>query len=61
MPRHPGRSVLIDQTSFANFRAGTEAALRRIAANDLSARLGRRFTPLCNRGRREADVTLFAG
>jgi 4-methylaminobutanoate oxidase (formaldehyde-forming) len=57
------RAVLIDQTSFAKFEisgAGTEAALLRIAANDLSGPPGKAiYTQLCNeKGGIEADVTL---
>ncbi len=57
------RAVLIDQTSFAKFEisgAGTEAALQRIAANDLSGPPGKAiYTQLCNaKGGIEADVTL---
>ena len=57
------RAVLIDQTSFAKFEitgAGTEAALQRIAANDLSGSPGKAvYTQLCNeKGGIEADVTL---
>ncbi len=55
--------VLIDQTSFSKFELtgkGTEAALQRIAANDLSGPPGKAiYTQLCNeRGGIEADVTL---
>ena len=58
------RAVLIDQTSFAKFEitgAGTEAALQRIAANDLSGLPGKAiYTQLCNeKGGIEADVTLI--
>jgi glycine cleavage system aminomethyltransferase T/glycine/D-amino acid oxidase-like deaminating enzyme len=58
------RAVLIDQTSFAKFEitgAGTEAALQRIAANDLSGYPGMAiYTQLCNeKGGIEADVTLI--
>ena len=57
------RAVLIDQTSFTKFAitgAGTEAALQRIAANDLSGPPGKAvYTQLCNeKGGIEADVTL---
>ncbi|HUQ37863.1 MAG TPA: FAD-dependent oxidoreductase [Aestuariivirga sp.] len=57
------RAVLIDQTSFAKFEisgAGTEAALQRIAANDLSGPPGKAvYSQLCNeKGGIEADVTL---
>ncbi len=57
------RAVLIDQISFAKFEitgAGTEAALQRIAANDLSGPPGKAvYTQLCNeKGGIEADVTL---
>ncbi len=57
------RAVLIDQTSFAKFEisgAGSEAALQRIAANDLSGPPGKAvYTQLCNeKGGIEADVTL---
>ncbi|MFO1121650.1 MAG: FAD-dependent oxidoreductase [Hyphomicrobiales bacterium] len=57
------RAALIDQTSFAKFEIsgpGTEAALQRIAANDLAGPPGRAiYTQLCNeRGGIEADVTL---
>ena len=57
------RAALIDQTSFAKFEitgAGTEAALQRIAANDLSGPPGKAiYTQLCNeKGGIEADVTL---
>ena len=57
------RAVLTDQTSFAKFEitgAGTEAALQRIAANDLSGSPGKAvYTQLCNeKGGIEADVTL---
>ena len=57
------RAVLIDQTSFAKFEitgVGTEAALQRIAANELSGPAGKAiYTQLCNeRGGIEADVTL---
>jgi len=57
------RAVLIDQTSFAKFEitgAGAEAALQRIAANDLSGPPGKAvYTQLCNeKGGIEADVTL---
>jgi glycine cleavage system aminomethyltransferase T/glycine/D-amino acid oxidase-like deaminating enzyme len=58
------RAALIDQTSFAKFEisgAGTEAALQRIAANDLRGPPGKAvYTQLCNaRGGIEADVTLI--
>jgi 4-methylaminobutanoate oxidase (formaldehyde-forming) len=57
------RAVLIDQTSFAKFDIsgpGTEEALQRIAANDLSGAPGKAvYTQLCNeKGGIEADVTL---
>ncbi len=57
------RVALIDQTSFSKFRItgpGTEAALQRIAANDLSGPPGKAvYTQLCNEmGGIEADVTL---
>jgi 4-methylaminobutanoate oxidase (formaldehyde-forming) len=57
------RAVLIDQTSFAKFEitgVGTEAALQRIAANDLSGPPGKAvYTQLCNeKGGIEADATL---
>jgi glycine cleavage system T protein len=57
------RAALIDQTSFAKFEIsgpGTEAALQRIAANDLSGPAGKAiYTQLCNeKGGIEADVTL---
>ncbi len=57
------RAVLIDQTSFAKFEItgpGTQAALERIAANDLSGPPGKAvYTQLCNgKGGIEADVTL---
>ena len=57
------RAALIDQTSFAKFEIagpGAEAALQRIAANDLSGPPGKAvYTQLCNeRGGIEADVTL---
>ncbi|MEZ5924711.1 MAG: FAD-dependent oxidoreductase [Hyphomicrobiaceae bacterium] len=58
------RVALIDQTSFSKFRIsgpGTEAALQRIAANDLSGSPGKAvYTQLCNEaGGIEADVTLL--
>ncbi|MBS0387523.1 MAG: FAD-dependent oxidoreductase [Proteobacteria bacterium] len=58
------RAALIDQSSFAKFEisgAGAEAALQRIAANDLSGPPGKAvYTQLCNeRGGIEADVTLI--
>lgn len=58
------RAVLIDQTSFAKFEItgdGAEAAMQRIAANDLSGPPGKAvYTQLCNaRGGIEADVTLI--
>lgn len=58
------RAVLIDQTSFSKFEIagpGAEAALQRIAANDLSGPPGKAvYTQLCNeRGGIEADVTLI--
>ncbi len=57
-------AVLIDQTSFAKFEiagVGAEAALQRIAANDLSGPPGKAiYTQLCNeKGGIEADVTLI--
>lgn len=57
------RAVLIDQSSFSKFEIsgpGTEAALQRIAANDLAGAPGKAvYTQLCNeRGGIEADVTL---
>ena len=57
------RAALIDQSSFAKFEisgAGAEAALQRIAANDLGGPAGKAvYTQLCNeRGGIEADVTL---
>jgi glycine cleavage system aminomethyltransferase T/glycine/D-amino acid oxidase-like deaminating enzyme len=57
------RAVVIDQTSFAKFEitgAGSETALQRIAANDLSGPPGKAvYTQLCNeKGGIEADVTL---
>ena len=57
------RAALIDQTSFAKFEIsgpGAEAALQRIAANDLAGPPGKAiYTQLCNeRGGIEADVTL---
>ncbi len=58
------RAAIIDQTSFAKFEIsgkGAEAALQRIAANDLSGPFGKAvYTQLCNeRGGIEADVTLI--
>jgi glycine cleavage system aminomethyltransferase T/glycine/D-amino acid oxidase-like deaminating enzyme len=58
------RAALIDQSSFAKFEitgAGAEAALQRIAANDLGGPPGKAvYTQLCNaRGGIEADVTLI--
>jgi glycine cleavage system T protein len=58
------RAVLIDQSSFSKFEIsgpGTQAALQRIAANDLSGPPGRAvYTQLCNeRGGIEADVTFI--
>jgi 4-methylaminobutanoate oxidase (formaldehyde-forming) len=58
------RAVLIDQSSFSKFEisgTGAEAALQRIAANDLSGAPGKAvYTQLCNdRGGIEADVTLI--
>jgi glycine cleavage system aminomethyltransferase T/glycine/D-amino acid oxidase-like deaminating enzyme len=58
------RAAIIDQTSFAKFEIsgkGVEAALQRLAANDLSGPPGKAtYTQLCNeRGGIEADVTLF--
>jgi glycine cleavage system T protein len=58
------RAAIVDQTSFAKFEIsgkGTEAALQRIAANDLSGPPGKAvYTQLCNdRGGIEADVTLI--
>ena len=57
------RAALIDQASFAKFEilgAGAEAALQRIAANNLRGPPGKAvYTQLCNeRGGIEADVTL---
>jgi 4-methylaminobutanoate oxidase (formaldehyde-forming) len=57
------RVALIDQTSFSKFEIsgkGAEAALQRIAANDLAGAPGKAvYTQLCNeRGGIEADVTL---
>lgn len=57
------RAALIDQTSFAKFEIsgpGAEAALQRIAANDLSGPPGKAvYTQLCNaKGGIEADVTI---
>jgi 4-methylaminobutanoate oxidase (formaldehyde-forming) len=57
------RVALIDQTSFSKFEIsgpGTEAALQRLAANDLSGPAGKAvYTQLCNeKGGIEADVTL---
>jgi 4-methylaminobutanoate oxidase (formaldehyde-forming) len=57
------RAALIDQTSFAKFEIsgpGAEAAMQRIAANDLSGPPGKAvYTQLCNaRGGIEADVTI---
>jgi glycine cleavage system aminomethyltransferase T len=56
--------ALIDQTSFSKFEIsgpGTQAALQRIAANDLSGPPGKAvYTQLCNgKGGIEADVTLI--
>ncbi len=56
------RAALIDQSSFSKFEIagpGAEAALQRIAANDLSGPPGRAvYTQLCNeKGRHRADVT----
>ena len=58
------RAALIDQSSFAKFEisgAGAEAALQRIAANDLNGPAGKAvYTQLCNeRGGIEGDVTLI--
>ncbi len=58
------RAALIDQTSFSKFEIsgkGAEAAMQRIAANDLSGPPGKAvYTQLCNaRGGIEADVTLI--
>lgn len=58
------RAVLIDQTSFSKFEIsgpGAEAAMQRIAANDLSGPPGKAvYTQLCNAaGGIEADVTLI--
>jgi glycine cleavage system aminomethyltransferase T/glycine/D-amino acid oxidase-like deaminating enzyme len=58
------RAALIDQTSFSKFEiagAGAEAALQRIAANDLSGAPGKAvYTQLCNeKGGIETDVTLI--
>jgi 4-methylaminobutanoate oxidase (formaldehyde-forming) len=57
------RAALIDQTSFSKFEVsgtGAEAAMQRIAANDLSGASGKAvYTQLCNeKGGIEADVTL---
>lgn len=57
------RAALIDQTSFSKFEIagnGAQAALQRIAANDLSGAPGRAvYTQLCNeKGGIEADVTI---
>ena len=57
------RVVLIDQSSFSKFEIsgpGTEDALQKLAANDLSGPPGKAvYTQLCNeRGGIEADVTL---
>jgi 4-methylaminobutanoate oxidase (formaldehyde-forming) len=58
------RAALIDQTSFSKFEIsgkGAEAAMQRIAANDLSGPPGKAvYTQLCNeKGGIEADVTLI--
>jgi 4-methylaminobutanoate oxidase (formaldehyde-forming) len=58
------RVAVIDQTSFSKFRItgpGTEAALQKIAAGDLSGPPGKAvYTQLCNdKGGIEADVTLI--
>ncbi|HRX37390.1 MAG TPA: FAD-dependent oxidoreductase [Aestuariivirga sp.] len=58
------RAVVIDQTSFAKFEisgTGAEAAMQRIAANDLGGAPGKAvYTQLCNaRGGIEADVTVI--
>jgi len=58
------RAALIDQTSFSKFEIsgeGAEAALQRIAANDLSGPPGKAvYTQLCNeKGGIEADVTFM--
>jgi 4-methylaminobutanoate oxidase (formaldehyde-forming) len=58
------RAVLIDQSSFSKFEIsgpGTQAALQRIAANDLSGPPGKAvYAQLCNeRGGIEADVTFI--
>jgi glycine cleavage system aminomethyltransferase T/glycine/D-amino acid oxidase-like deaminating enzyme len=58
------RAALIDQSSFAKFEIegpGAEAALQRIAANDLGGPPGKAvYTQLCNaRGGIEADVTFI--
>jgi 4-methylaminobutanoate oxidase (formaldehyde-forming) len=58
------RAVIIDQTSFSKFEIsgkGAEAAMQRIAANDVSGPPGKAvYTQLCNvRGGIEADVTLI--
>jgi len=58
------RAALIDQTSFSKFEIsgkGAEAALQRIAANDVSGAPGKAiYTQLCNgKGGIEADVTLI--
>lgn len=56
------RAALIDQSSFSKFEIsgpGTEAALQRLAANDLSGGPGRAiYTQLCNgKGGIESDLT----
>jgi 4-methylaminobutanoate oxidase (formaldehyde-forming) len=58
------RAALIDQTSFAKFEIsgkGVQAALQRIAANDLGGAPGKAvYTQLCNeKGGIEADVTFI--
>ncbi len=58
------RAAVIDQTSFSKFEIsgkGAEAALQRIAANDVSGAPGKAiYTQLCNaQGGIEADVTLI--
>ncbi|MBM3519406.1 MAG: FAD-dependent oxidoreductase, partial [Alphaproteobacteria bacterium] len=58
------RVALIDQTSFSKFEIrgeGAEAALQKIAANDLAGPPGKAvYTQLCNaKGGIEADVTLI--
>ncbi len=58
------RAAIIDQTSFSKFEIsgrGAEAAMQKIAANDLSGPPGKAvYTQLCNEmGGIEADVTLI--